>query len=422
MSDFPVMIKKLKGQGIVRIAAKHNLREIAAEIGAAGHIDAARIRLNLVLRGPASADIVARNAKALMADAGITRPRATAVMALELVFTLPADTHVDVYAYFEDATRWAEKFYQVPLLSSVLHLDESTPHCHVLLLPLVEGHMVGSDLYGDRAKLKEVQATFHAQVRARYGMTRQIPAKCHSAAVRAKAMQLAYKCLDENSGLADDVLVALLKPHAKNPEPLLLALGHSMPTRAACQSFVAMMTRPTKPEQNPIGKESENLIGKSQQPAPKIMYPYPCVGKELIEPASSDTEQHEMGMTEPTSFSTLSRRKETSRRATSTADLPATDGENRTDDCISDTDQADEPLERYTRERDSERFANEWNSEVGEWSKPGYSTGSRRQIAAALVREALCAIRPDQRPPEAPQEKRRCSPPLCEQGDKAGVG
>lgn len=260
MSDYPVTIKRLKGQGIVRVAAKHNLREIAAEIGAAGHIDPARIHTNLVLRGPASADKVAGDAKALMADAGITRQRVGSVMALELVFTLPPNTGVDVRKYFEDATRWAERFYQVPLLSSVVHLDEAAPHCHVLLLPIADGHMVGSDLHGGRAKLMAMQAAFQEQVRSRYGMARCAPAKRHSAAVRAEAMKLARNCLEANSGLADDVLTALLKPHTKGPEPLLLALGLPMPTPVPGQSFVAIMTRPTKPEQrNPIGERAQTL-------------------------------------------------------------------------------------------------------------------------------------------------------------------
>lgn len=262
MSDYPVTIKRLKGQGVVRVAAKHNLREIAAEIGAAGHIDPARIHTNLILRGPASADEVTSNAKALMADAGITRQRVGSVMALELMFTLPPNTGVNMHEYFEDATRWAERFYQVPLLSSVVHLDEAAPHCHALLLPIAEGHMIGSDLHGGRTKLIAMQAAFQEQVRARYGMARYAPAKRHSAAVRAEAMELARKYLNANYELADDVLAAILKPHAKDPEPLLLALGLSMPMPR--QSFVAIMTRPTKPEQrNPIGRESTNPIGKA---------------------------------------------------------------------------------------------------------------------------------------------------------------
>lgn len=387
MSDFPVMISKLKGQGIVRVAAKHNLREIAAEIGAAGNIDPARIHTNLVLRGPASAAKVAQDAKALMADAGITRPRAKAVMALELVFTLPADTDVNVRAYFEDATRWAERFYQVPLLSSVVHLDEAAPHCHVLVLPIVQGRMVGSDLYGDRAKLTAMQATFHQQVRALYGMARHAPAKRHSAAVRAEAMELARKCLDANSGLTDDVLAVLLKPHVKNPEPLLLALGLSMPTPASRQSFVAMMTRPTKPDpQTPIGKARPNPIGGAGKAAPEMMLPYPCVGKGFTELASNDREQRERGMAEPTSSSTSPPTAEVSGRATSVADIRAADEERGADD---DTDHANKPTERYTRERDSDHIADQWNPETGEWIAPRPARASRKDIAAESVHMAL---------------------------------
>jgi hypothetical protein len=224
---------------------------------------------------------VAKRAKALMADAGITRLRSNAVLALELVFTLPANTTIDVGRYFEDATCWAEQYYQVPVLSSVIHLDEAAPHCHVLLLPLLAGHMVGSDLHGGRTKLMAMQTAFHEQVRARYGMARTARPKRHSAAVRAEAMERARECLEANSGLSDAVLAALLKPHVKDPGPLMLALGIPMPIHEGQperrQSFVAIMTRPVKPD-SPIGKATQNPIGKARGPAPDNVKPYTCVG------------------------------------------------------------------------------------------------------------------------------------------------
>lgn len=257
MSGYPVMIKRLKGRAIVRAAAKHNLREIAAEIGAGGHIDPARIHTNFVLRGGSNSDEVANQARVRMADAGIARLRCNAVMALELVFTLPANTMTNVRCYFEEATRWAEQYYQVPVLSSVVHLDEAAPHCHVLLLPLLDGRMVGPDLHGGRTKLIAMQNAFHEQVRARYGMERSTSPKRYSAAVRAEAMARARECLEANSGLSESVLATLLRPHAKDPEPLLRVLGLSIPTEKrkpeSERSFVAMMTRPVKPD-SPIGK------------------------------------------------------------------------------------------------------------------------------------------------------------------------
>lgn len=410
MSDYPVTIKRLKGRDIVRAAAKHNLREIAAEIGAAGHIDPARIHTNLVLRGPASANKVAEDAKALMAGAGITRQRVGSVMALELVFTLPRNTSVNVREYFEDSTRWAEEFYPVPVLSSVVHLDEAAPHCHILLLPIAEGHMIGSDLHGGRVKLMAMQASFQEQVRARHGMARQAPPKRLSAAVRAEAMKRARECLESNSGLSDAVLAVLLKPHAKDPEPLLLALGLSMPTPTPRQSFVAIMTRPTKPDpQNPIGKAQSNPIGEAGKDAPKVTLPYPCVGKGFTEPASDDTEQCKRGMTEPTSASTSPLSTETSGRSTSAADTRATDDERGADDDTGQADRADEPAERYTRERDINRHADEWDAERGEWRLSSPAKPSRRTGTATAIQRQLEAMK-GQSVATKPATKHFCTP------------
>ena len=419
MSDYPVRIERLKGQGIVRVAAKHNLREIAAEIGAAGHINPALIHTNLVLRGPASADKVASNAKALMADAGITRQRVGSVMALELVFTLRPNPGVDVREYFEDATRWAERFYQVPVLSSVVHLDEAAPHCHVLLLPIVEGHMVGSDLHGGRAKLIAMQASFQEQVRALYGMARYAPAKRHSAAVRGEAMELAYTCLNANYGLAGPLLAAILKPHAKDPEPLLLELGLSMPMPR--QSFVAIMTRPTKPEQrNPIGKGSANLIGKAQHPAPVSMLPYPCVGKGGIEPPASDPLQSQPGMTEPTSPSTSPTTKEAKGNTARADETRAADEQREAYDYTADTDHASEPVEQLTRERDDERPTREFDTTMGAWIQPTQNTGSERALAATQVQEALSRAQLPQQPCSTTHDKPECSEPRKQDDEEGG--
>ena len=48
-------VKKLTGAGIIKVAASHNRRTIAAEIGAAGHIDASRCHLNVTLVSPTAA-------------------------------------------------------------------------------------------------------------------------------------------------------------------------------------------------------------------------------------------------------------------------------------------------------------------------------------------------------------------------------
>ncbi|WP_176550687.1 plasmid recombination protein, partial [Tenacibaculum discolor] len=90
---------------------------------------------------------------------------------LELVFSLPPNHQVDDRAYFSACVKWAAKAFggNQNILSADIHRDEAAPHCHVLILPLIEGRMVGSDLVGNRQKLLAMQSQFHTEVAARFG-------------------------------------------------------------------------------------------------------------------------------------------------------------------------------------------------------------------------------------------------------------
>ncbi len=80
--------KKLKGPYILRDAARHNLREIQAELGANSHIDPSKTPRNVVLEGaPMAAGVVATATKFLQL---VKKPlRRDAVMGLEIVASLP---------------------------------------------------------------------------------------------------------------------------------------------------------------------------------------------------------------------------------------------------------------------------------------------------------------------------------------------
>lgn len=290
---FALSIKRLYGPGIVRAASKHILRELVAELVADSHIDATRIADNFILRGPATSAEVAGLAKSLMEAAGVTKCRKGAVMGLELLFTLPPSADVEPRLYFEQATAWAGRHFGVPVLSCVVHADEGAWHAHALLLPLIDGHMVGSDLHGGKAKLAAMQASFHESVGAPHGLPKFTPQKRLSAPVRTAAIELARAALQANSALTDAVIEALLTPHAKDPAPLLLALGISMPSaqRVAKGSFIDLMTKPVPREpQSRIGKRDHNHIGKAIPAAPAPAFPESCVGKGI---APSPIPSHE---------------------------------------------------------------------------------------------------------------------------------
>lgn len=250
-----VRIKKLTGKDVLRLAGRHNLREIQAEIGADSHIDAKRICLNRVLEGPASAAEIAAQAGRLMEESGMGALRKDAVRGLEVITSLPPLSNANQPAFFADALAWVKAFYGVPVLSAVLHNDEAAPHVHVLLLPLLDGRMQGSDLVGNRARLQTMQTSFHSQVGQKHGLVRPKAARRLSAATRSKSALLILSALQSNPDLLDGAGIesALLTMFERDPEPLMNALGLSIPhPPKGNKSFVEIMTKPCGAEK-PIG-------------------------------------------------------------------------------------------------------------------------------------------------------------------------
>lgn len=220
-------LKKLKGSGIIAVAARHNKRAIQAEVGASASIDSSRSRWNETLHGPATADDVARLAGEKMRAAGIGRLRKNAVVGLEVVFSLPPKTDIDDRRFFSDCSTWAARRFggSDNILSVDVHRDEAAPHAHVLILPLANGRMVGSDMVGNRPRLLELQQDFHQNVAAGYGL-RKAPARLVGMAKQSAAS--AVLCTLQKA--ADGALTSAAWPVIRDcierePAPFLLALA-----------------------------------------------------------------------------------------------------------------------------------------------------------------------------------------------------
>ncbi len=277
MSAAYVSLKKLTGAAIIKTAARHNLREIQAELGAGSHINPAQTCRNMRLAGPETAAELADLADNAMQDAGVGTLRKDAVRAIELLISLPADfAPAKLEGFFADALAWVRAFFGVPVLSAVVHRDEEAPHMHALLLPLANGRMVGSDLVGNRGRLQAIQAGFFESVACRYGLSRPRPEKRLSRALRDEAASVALACLQSHPERLQlpSVRTALHEAIASHPAPMLAALGLEMPTGKAKpqKSFVQIMTKACKPEPrpNPIGFDAPAVTPERK--------PYPCVG------------------------------------------------------------------------------------------------------------------------------------------------
>jgi hypothetical protein len=252
-------------KNVIRVAAMHNLREIQAELGAtaASGIDPARMAMNYQLRGPDTAVGVADLALALLDNAGVKNLRRDACMALELVFSLPPSAGVDQREYFAAAVTWADSYFNAPILSAAVHLDEAAPHCHVLVLPLVAGRMNGGALAGGPSKIRMMQSDFQQQVGQRFGLAHQPRAKRLSPANTNTAGRMVLEAMQAhperlNDSILRDALAAALGQHHATLMPLL---GLALPTcgkpagKPKTKSFVSIMTA-SKPERKHRARKS----------------------------------------------------------------------------------------------------------------------------------------------------------------------
>lgn len=76
------------------------------------------------------------------------------------------------YAFFEDCARFfMDKYGYENVLSAVVHMDETTPHLHLNIVPINEGRVSSKSLF-DRRKLAQLQTELWEQVGKRYGLKR----------------------------------------------------------------------------------------------------------------------------------------------------------------------------------------------------------------------------------------------------------
>ena len=238
-------------------AARHNLREIQAEQGATGHIDPTRTHGNTVLHGPAAAAEVCAHAGALLAAAGIVpgNLRRDHCQAIEAVFSLPQQAAVpDPADYFAKCLAWLADALALPVLSAVVHRDESTEHLHVLLLPLKDGVHVGSAPINNAA-LKRLRERFFAKVAGPAGLKRA-GAKLRGMAKQWAIAAVLRRCevlgLPAANGPLWRCFVAGIE---REPTAAMLALGIDANTIRPSDTPLE-----SEPQPNPIGIES-NPIG-----------------------------------------------------------------------------------------------------------------------------------------------------------------
>ncbi len=78
------------------------------------------------------------------------------------------------WQFFYDCTQFfADKYGKENIISAVVHVDETTPHLHLNIVPIVNGKLCSKDLF-DKKKLSILQTEFHEAVGKKWELQRGI--------------------------------------------------------------------------------------------------------------------------------------------------------------------------------------------------------------------------------------------------------
>jgi hypothetical protein len=259
-------------------AARHNLREIQAELGASGHINPRRMANNVTLAGPATAAQVQAMADELLAAVGTSKLKRDHVQAIEVVFSLPPEAPVEPLAYFSRCLAWLRLAVPLPVLLATVHRDEAAPHMHALLLPVKDGKHVGGAL-NTRPNLKQLRESFFTRVAGPAGLKRD------GAKVRGMVKQWAVaavlaRCEAMGLPVAMGPLWANYRASIeREPTPQMLVLGVDVntlrPENDRIQSPIGLQPNPLglAPRAMGLQKQGEkhqalSCVGLHQQTTP----------------------------------------------------------------------------------------------------------------------------------------------------------
>lgn len=107
------------------------------------------------------------------------KTRSNSVLALDTIYTASPEffqerTNAENDRFFRDCLKFHESHFG-HIISAVIHYDETTPHLHVISVPLTKDNRLSArDVIGNKAKMSKTQDAFFEQVGRGYGLERGI--------------------------------------------------------------------------------------------------------------------------------------------------------------------------------------------------------------------------------------------------------
>lgn len=107
------------------------------------------------------------------------KTRSNSVLALDTIYTaspsfFEGKTREQTEDFFRDCLQFHQRQFG-HIISAVIHYDETTPHLHIISVPLTkDGRLSARDVIGNKAKMSKTQDAFFEQVGRDYGLERGI--------------------------------------------------------------------------------------------------------------------------------------------------------------------------------------------------------------------------------------------------------
>lgn len=107
------------------------------------------------------------------------KTRSNSVLALDTLYTASPEffqgkTNEQNDKFFKDCLQFHEAHFG-HIISAVIHYDETTPHLHIISVPLTpDNRLSARDVIGNKAKMSKTQDAFFEQVGRGYGLERGI--------------------------------------------------------------------------------------------------------------------------------------------------------------------------------------------------------------------------------------------------------
>ncbi len=112
-------------------------------------------------------------------DRAGAKTRSNSVVALDAIYTASGDffkdkSNEEKNQFFRDCLEFHQRRFG-HVISAVIHYDETTPHMHILSVPLThDGRLSAREIIGNRTKMSQMQTAFYEQVGRDYGLERGI--------------------------------------------------------------------------------------------------------------------------------------------------------------------------------------------------------------------------------------------------------